>query len=209
MKESHQRVQWVYDATSNQELETRYDQWADKYDEDLTEEFVWKSPKAAATVLTKYIQPTARILDAGTGTGLVGKCLAEAGYQNLVAMDMSLGMLKVAQEKQLYRTYHRMVLGDTLDFKTDEFDATISVGVFTQGHAPARSLDEIVRVTKPGGLVVFSLRVETYENDGFKEKQSELEQSGKWKVAETSEKFQPMPQGEPEVWHQIWAYQVA
>ena len=28
MQESHKRVQWVYESTSDKELEERYDQWA-------------------------------------------------------------------------------------------------------------------------------------------------------------------------------------
>ena len=28
MQESHKRVQWVYEATNDKELEGRYDQWA-------------------------------------------------------------------------------------------------------------------------------------------------------------------------------------
>ena len=39
MPDSHNRVQWVYSSSSNQELEERYDQWAAEYDKDLAEEF--------------------------------------------------------------------------------------------------------------------------------------------------------------------------
>ncbi len=63
-------------------------------------------------------------------------------------------------------------------------------------------------VAKPGGYVVFSLRTDLYEEAGFKEKQSALETQGKWMLAEASKQFQPLPKGEPEVFHQIWAYQV-
>ena len=80
--------------------------------------------------------------------------------------------------------------------------------MFTQGHAPASSFDELVRITKPGGIIAFSLRVDTYETDGFKERQSALESSGKWKLAEVTEEFQPLPKGEPEVFHQVWVYQL-
>ena len=123
-------------------------------------------------------------------------------------MDLSLGMLQQAKSKNLYSGFHQMALGGPLDFPTDEFDAVISVGVFTQGHAPASSFDELVRITKPNGMIVFTLRVDTYETSGFKERQSDLEGSGKWKLAEVTEKFQPLPKGEPEVFHQVWAYQV-
>jgi len=48
-----------------------------------------------------------------------------------------------------------------------------------------------------------------YAQNGFREKQAELEQAQAWALVETSESFQPMPEGEPDVWHNVWAYQVA
>ena len=39
MPQRRNRVQWVYAAKNNQELETRYDQWAPEYDKDLAEQF--------------------------------------------------------------------------------------------------------------------------------------------------------------------------
>ena len=88
------------------------------------------------------------------------------------------------------------------------FDAVVTVGVLTVGHAPASSLDELVRVTKAGGYIAFSLRPDVYENNGFKERQAELESQGKWELAERTEEFQPMPKGEPEVTHRVWVYRV-
>jgi SAM-dependent methyltransferase len=96
-----------------------------------------------------------------------------------------------------------------LGFETDAFDAVISVGVFTLGHAPPYAFDELMRITKPGGFIVFSLRTDVYRDNGFKEYQSGLEAAGKWKLAEVTDPFQPLPKGEPEVYHQIWAYQVS
>ena len=101
-----------------------------------------------------------------------------------------------------------MVLGEPLGFDSDYFDAVVSVGVFTLGHAPASGFDELVRITQPGGFLVFSLRTDVYTEGGFKEKLSELEAAGKWKLLEATDPFQPLPRGEPEVFHQIWAYQV-
>ncbi len=209
MQESHNRVQWVYSSTSNQELEERYDQWASDYDKDLAEDFAWNAPKNAAQVFAKHVQVGAKILDAGAGTGLVGECLSEMGYRDLAAMDLSLGMLQEAREKKVYDGFHQMVLGEQLGFETDAFDAVISVGVFTLGHAPPHAFDELVRITKPGGFIVFSLRTDVYEENGFKEYLSGLEAAGKWKLAEATDPFQPLPKGEPEVFHQIWAYQVS
>lgn len=208
MEDSHRRVQWVYESTSNQELEERYDQWASEYDQDLDEVFAWNAPKNGADVLARLVSAGAAVLDAGAGTGLAGKCLADAGFTNMAAMDLSQGMLDEARKKDVYNSFHQMTLGETLGFETGQFDAVISIGVFTLGHAPVSSFDELVRVTKPGGYIVFSLRTDMVE-DGFKEYFAGLEAANKWKLAEITEPFQPLPKGEPEVFHQIWAYQVA
>ena len=208
MRDSHDRVQWVYESTNNQELEERYDQWASEYDRDLDEVFVWTAPQTGASVLARLVPAGASVLDAGAGTGLVGKCLADAGFTNMTAMDLSLGMLEEARRKNVYSSFHQMTLGDTLGFETGQFEAVISIGVFTLGHAPINSFDELVRVTKPGGYIVFSLRVDMVE-DGFQGYFDGLTSAGRWNLAEVSEPYQPLPKGEPEVFHQIWAYQVS
>ena len=202
------RVQWVYTAQNNQELEERYDQWASDYDKDLAEEFAWNAPDNAAQVFAKHVSSEAKVLDAGAGTGLVGECLSELGYKDLAAMDLSQGMLEEARAKNVYNSFHQMALGGDLDFGNDTFDAVISVGVFTLGHAPPHAFDELVRITKPGGFIVFSLRTDAYKDNGFKEYQLGLEAAGKWQLAEATDPFQPLPKGEPEVYHQIWSYQV-
>lgn len=206
MQQSEKRIQWVYASTNNQELQERYDQWAADYDSDLEEHFMWLSPRAAVNVFTKLVPNPAKVLDAGAGTGLVGELLSGLGYRDLVAIDLSQGMLDEARNKNAYTELHQMVLGETLDFDSGLFEGVISVGVFTLGHAPAGAFDELIRVTKPGGYVVFSLRTDVYEERGFKEKQQELEAQGKWKLVEATEPFQPLPKGEPDVFHQIWAY---
>ena len=206
--ERRDRVQWIYSSQDNRELAERYDQWAVDYDADLDEEFGWLGPQRAVDFFVRHVPKEARVLDAGAGTGLVGRLLAERGYGNLVAMDLSLGMLDEAKKKNAYREFHQMVMGEPLGFESDSFDGIISVGVLTVGHAPASSFDELVRITRPGGYIAFSLRPDVYRDSGFKQKQDSLEAEGKWKLAEVSEEFQPLPKGEPEVYHQVWVYRV-
>lgn len=206
--EAQNRVQWVYSSRDNSELAERYDEWAETYDSDLENDFGWIGPQSATQVFSRFVPREARILDAGAGTGLVGFLLAELGYSNLIAMDLSEGMLDQARKRNVYTEFHRMVMGEKLDFETDSFDAVISVGVMTVGHAPASSFDELVRITKSGGYIIFTLRPDVYENDGFKEKLEGLVSEGTWKLMETSEEFQLLPKGEPEVYHQVWLYQV-
>lgn len=202
------RVQWIYSSSDSKELAERYDQWAKDYDANLENEFGWVGPRRAVEFFRRYVPKDDKILDAGAGTGLVGQMLAEYGYKDLTAMDLSQGMLEEARKKGVYRAFHRMVMGEHLDYATGAFGAVISVGVLTLGHAPASSFDELIRITKPGGYIVFSLRPDVYRNSGFKEKQDESEAEGKWRPVAVSEEFKTLPKGEPDIYHQIWVYQI-
>ncbi len=208
-QQEQNRVQWVYSATDPQELARRYDQWASEYDKDLDSDFGYLGPSLAVEYFSKYVPLNAHVLDAGAGTGLVGVELSKKGYFDVNGLDISDGMLAEARKKGVYRELDRMTLGETLAYANGEFDGVISVGVLTLGHAPASSLDELVRITKAGGHIVFSLRPDVYEKNGFKEKQAELEQAGFWELVEVSDEVKIMPKGEPEVAHQVWVYQVA
>ena len=188
-------IQWIYSSKNNTELAERYDEWAGSYDKDLHTDFGWLSPRRAVDAFAKRVPRHARVLDAGAGTGIVGELLHEVGFEYLIAMDLSQGMLDEAARKHVYKEFHRMAMGSPLDFPPGSFDGVISVGVFTVGHAPPGSFDELVRVTRPGGHIVFSLRPDTYEQDGFREKQSSLEAEGKWRLVEEGEKYPPMPKG--------------
>jgi len=205
---SEERVQWIYSSQNNSELSERYDEWAKDYDKDLSEVFGWIAPKTASDYLAKYVEANSNVLDAGAGTGLVGLALGEHGFQNLTAMDLSKGMLKEARNKNVYKSFDQMTLGEHLDYETNSFDAVITVGVMTLGHAGPESFDELIRITKPQGYIVFTIRTDVYLENGFKEKQAEVESNKLWKLIEISDEFHPLPVGEPEVLHQVWVYKV-
>ena len=207
-KKNQDRVQWVYSSENNAELSQRYDEWAKDYDADLSEFFGWVAPKTASSYLAKYVHSDSIVLDAGAGTGLVGLALSELGFENLTAMDLSEGMLREAQDKNVYKQLDQMVLGEPLTYATDSFDAVISVGVMTLGHASPNSFDELLRIAKPQGYIVFTIRTDVYMENGFKQKQEEMESQKLWALVEVSDEFRPLPTGEPDVLHQVWVYRV-
>ena len=93
-------------------------------------------------------------------------------------------------------------------FPDNHFDAVVSVGVFTHGHAPTGSLDELLRIARPQGHMVFSLRTDVYESRGFKEKLAILETSGRWKLVEASEPLRTFAKKEQDVLQRIWVYEI-
>jgi predicted TPR repeat methyltransferase len=201
------RLKWIYSSKNTEELAERYDEWAESYDKELEEDYGWQIPQLMAEELSGFTPVNERILDAGAGTGLVGQFLGSLGYGNLVAMDLSSEMLNKAREKDVYQEFHQMDMGETLDFPDDSFDAVVCAGVLTFSHAPAKSLYEMVRVTKSGGHILYSLRTDAYESMGFEGITEELESRQKWKLVE-KKGHQSFAQKEQDVVHDIWVYEV-
>ncbi|MGI9049789.1 MAG: class I SAM-dependent DNA methyltransferase, partial [Rubrobacteraceae bacterium] len=198
----------VYEARDSRELADGYDAWASDYEGDVSS-FGYKIPAVVAGLAGRYLDRGNKLLDAGAGTGVLGEILHLLGYTDLTGIDLSEGMLEKAREKSVYESLQRMMLGERLDFPDDAFDATLSSGVFTTGHAPPESLREIVRVTRPDGHVIFSVRREAYLEGGFEEEQDSLEREGRWRMVEKTGEFRSLPLGEPEVYGLVFAYEVS
>lgn len=195
----------VFDAKNNEELATGYNQWAKNYEQEIED---YTAPHHVMNVLLNYVNKNAKILDAGCGTGLVGKKLKENGYLHLEGLDFSTGMLEEARKKDCYLALYQKVLGEPLDFPTNTFDAVLGVGIFAYAHVPSHSLDELIRITRPQGYLIFTLRPEFYQNSDFKKKMSHLEESGQWKRIEVGVPFQGTPREEPNFYMQVWVYQI-
>jgi ubiquinone/menaquinone biosynthesis C-methylase UbiE len=199
------KVHAVFEARNEQELAARYNDWAVSYDEDMGDH---GGPREAVETLGRLVSRDARILDAGCGTGLAGLLLAEAGFGNIEGLDLSPGMLDEAAKKGCYAALHEQRLGETLQFGPGSFDAVLVVGVFVRAHAPSRSLNELVRITRPGGFVVFTLRPEFYSDTDFKTTMNNLAAAGRWRLKETSEPFDGRYKEFPGINLQVWAYEV-
>lgn len=192
-----------FQARKNEELEQIYDNFAETYDQIA---FPYVSPTVMIGIICRYLKPDSKILDAGVGTGMVGKILQVLGYKDLHGIDLSPGMLQKAWEKKVYQSLERMVLGEHLDLASGSFDAAICVGTFTEKHAPPTSLDELVRVVRQDGIVMFSTRADV--DLGFLKRQEELEKSGKWTLLEKTNTFQSLPHSHPEMLLNVFAYRV-
>jgi MFS family permease len=197
----------LYGARDLVELRSEYDRIAPAYDAELLDGMGYRSPDELASIVQRLVPTNAHILDAGAGTGLLGSALAEKGFTRLDGLDLSSGMLAEAAKKRIYSDLREARLGEHLDYATDSYDAVVSGGVFTVGHAPASALDELVRLTRSGGHVIFTLRSDQ-RLPGFDEAIAELEQRRRWELVERGDEFQALPTGEPEVLARVWAFRV-
>ena len=199
----------LYSSQSHQELLEQYSTWAKNYDQELVQDSHYTAPEKVAAVLSRFVSKDGKILDAGAGTGLVGEILSHNGYSNLEGMDISAEMLEEARKKNVYTALYQKVMGEPLGFPSESFDAIVSVGVFTYGHAPSSSFDELIRITKPEGYIIFTMRLDFYENSDFQQKLTALEESGKWKLLEIGDRFSPLSIAKPDGYYRIWVYQVS
>ena len=197
-----------YHAATPAEAQANYDVWAASYEPDLCA-MGYRIPAMIAAVFTRFVPADAApILDAGCGGGIQAEPLVELGYGPITGIDLSEGMIAVARAKTLYADFKQQTLGEPLDFPTDHFAATISSGVITPGHAPAHSFDELVRITRPGGHIIFSMRSDPSQQPQYPAAIDRLVRSGAWTHVFSTNGFHSLPYGEPEVIHQIHVYEV-
>lgn len=174
----------VYTADDHEQLMDAYKAWADEYDTDLVDRFGYVAHITSAKALDQALggRHDAAILDAGSGTGLVGEELAKLGYRTMDALDYSQDMLDQAQAKGIYRALLQADMTRPLPLDDNTYDAVVCTGTFTYGHITGDAFAELVRVTRPGGVIVFTVREGAYEEYGYREKMLELETRGAWEL---------------------------
>ncbi len=187
-----------------QTLDRLYDEWANDYDQQI-----WASGNPyiaiAAGLTGRYVADSdARILDAGCGTGNMAQVLHQMGYNNLEGLDPSAGMLEIARNKGIYSALYPLFLGQSIDLADNSYDAVVASGVLTHGHAPPQSLDGILGITRPGGVIIFSLSRIAHDEYGFGEKMTELDETGAWTQLHRSRLFRTYPFSDKEAHLRHW-----
>ncbi len=136
-----------------------YDGWAETYDAEMAKAG-YRHPSICLALLARHLpRGAAPLLDAGAGTGLIGEWLGIIGYPHVEALDLSEGMLAVAARKgDLQGAPPVWRLGGPLPFADGAFAGIISAGVFTTGHVGAEALDELIRICRPGGVIVLTVK---------------------------------------------------
>lgn len=198
----------VYGAQNAQATREAYEGWAEGYDaENIGNGY--RVPGIGCAMISRHVDTQiGTIYDAACGTGIVGGILELLGYCQIVGSDLSPAMLKTAESLSAYQRLYVHDLGQRLPEPDDTFGGVTCFGSLGPGHAPASCLDKFVRVTRPGGHIVFNTRADTYAEQDLKGKVDQLKESGAWKAVDQSPIFSSYCLIEPEVTSQILVFQV-
>ncbi len=182
----------AYGAAGPEEVAGVYDRWAESYDAEMGAAG-YRHPSICLALLTRHLAAgAAPLLDAGAGTGLIGEWLGLLGYPQVEALDLSPGMLAVAARKGVYARLHQLALGGPLPFATGHFAGIVSAGVFTTGHVGAEALPELIRICRPGGVIVLTVKT-TLWSGGVGDAVSALAGEGRIALAEQTPPYVSMP----------------
>ena len=98
-------------------------------------------------------QPTDRVLDVATGTGMVAQALHDRYGCVVVGLDQSADMLRLARSRR--GVYESIVEGraEKLPFPDASFDHLTFTYLLRYVDDPAATMRELARVVKPGGRV--------------------------------------------------------
>ena len=172
----------IDNLTNNKDIKQIYKKWSDRYDKDNDELLGTVSQPNSVNLLCGVSDDkNLEIVDIGCGTGLVGKFLQNKGYLYYDGLDISEEMLEIAKTRG-YRHLSVGSLQNKLPYENDTYDAVFCVGVFTHGHVNSNGLDELIRITKKGGLIIFTINEGVYKDYQFDKKIPFMEKEGLIKV---------------------------
>ena len=175
----------AYDLKSPSDNIELYSSWAETYDLDFIDEMQYELHFHVANA---FVSNGGRglILDVGAGTGALAEALLNKAKFKIEATDISKEMLEVAKSKKFYKGSFLSDLTKEIPVDDDHYDGVVSSGTFTHGHVGPNAIHELIRITKPGGLIVISVNEKHWISLDFK---SEVEKISNFIHKYTCEKI--------------------
>ena len=134
-----------------------FDEQAEEYDQNDTINYS-KYPKISCADVVARLKGVSykKLLDVGCGTGHLIDLLQRNHPATFFGLDLSPKMLHVAKNKLGNTVQLQEGSADTLPYTNNFFDVITCVQSFHHYPDPAKSMQEVYRVLKPGGLYILS-----------------------------------------------------
>jgi ubiquinone/menaquinone biosynthesis C-methylase UbiE len=131
-----------------------YDQLAEAYITEREKFDNWQEIKA----FIKHLKEGARVLDAGSGTGIpISRFLVQEGFE-VTGIDLSRAMVEVARKNVPEALFHQMNITE-IDFPSNSFDGLVSCYAII--HIPrekhAGLFKSLHRILKAQGIMLISV----------------------------------------------------
>lgn len=142
-------------APTTEQIRDAWDALAPRFDRFTTPE--WGVPLGERVLRRVELRPGCRFLDVACGAGALAIPAARRGA-DVMAVDFAPTMIERLRARALSEGLStidgRVMNGEALELPDDTFDVSASQDGVSLFPNLARGLSEIVRVTKPGGLVM-------------------------------------------------------
>jgi len=184
-----QQIQHVLQDCDKSQVIRFYDEWSSKYEEDLVLVGNYSGhTKCIEAFLELGLNRSVSILDLACGTGLLGEEIVKYGYVNIDGLDASLQMLNQARSKDIFKEHILAVLSGvgSLPLVDDSYDVIMCSNGFAPGQIYPEALDDIIRVLRPGGYLILTMRDALPDTDPrfklFEPELNELKAAGKLEI---------------------------
>jgi SAM-dependent methyltransferase len=124
-----------------------------EWDKQFARQAGWTQATRSHLYRRANLMRAGRVLDVGCGTGAVTEDLAARTKGHVVGIDLDPKMVGFARQRRGQAEYSP---GDAQDlsFGDGNFDITVCHFVLLWCQSPARAIEEMIRVTRPGGAVL-------------------------------------------------------
>ncbi len=161
----------AYSLKTPEDNKKLYAKWAATYESDFVDKQGYKHPQVIAEIFHNNLPEIKKVIDIGTGTGLVGKYLKELRPEILIdGIDISPEMLAEAAKKGVYRNLIEQDLNLPVANSDAPYDALVTIGTFTHGHLGIEVLDNLIPLVKKGGYFVVAVNEKYFHEHSFLDK---------------------------------------
>ena len=136
--------------------------WKDIYTDGGVQSEVYRKRQAAVLdwIDGLALAPGSRVLEVGCGAGFMAIALAQRGF-HVHAIDSIEAMLELARRHATESGTSDLLcveIGDvySLAFEDNSFDLVVAIGVIAWLERPDLAMQEMARVTRPGGHVILT-----------------------------------------------------